>query len=409
MTLLETYDLVISTLSPVHVGCGEDYEPTNYVIDDETLYAFDPARLLAALTPAQRDELTRILDDRDPMLAAQRFFYRHKDKAKTVATHTVPVTPAAARFYAKRVGQVANRESDGGKVINKLEIARTAFNPMNGLPILPGSSLKGAIRTAVLEALRQERNQRFPLSDQDAARRTTASRAANDMERQLMGGGFQEDPMRLVKVSDAEFQPGSYKARNGKGEEISIERKARSVLFQVKRKKRPNQFESRASSERLEPLVECVPAGQARAFQASLGIERKARQGHGTPSLQPDWAMLAKACNAFYLARLEDELKIIEENKFASESWLKNARGRLAPDGIWGKAMAQGRGFLLRVGRHSGAESVTVDAPRKIKILGAKGQPPSWKDHATILWLAANEPYMATGMWPFGWVFVQIR
>lgn len=74
MNFLETHDLVISTLSPVHIGCGEDYEPTNYVIDGNTLYAFDPARLLAELLTEQLDELLRALDDRDPVRAAQRFF-----------------------------------------------------------------------------------------------------------------------------------------------------------------------------------------------------------------------------------------------------------------------------------------------------------------------------------------------
>ena len=49
MNFLDTYDLVISTLSPVHVGCGEDYEPTNYVIDDDTLHAFDPSKLMVRL------------------------------------------------------------------------------------------------------------------------------------------------------------------------------------------------------------------------------------------------------------------------------------------------------------------------------------------------------------------------
>jgi len=406
MRFLETYNLSISTLSPVHVGCGEDYEPTNYVIDGEILYAFDPVRLLAELKPAQREELTRALDERDPMLAMQRFFYRHKAAAKTIAKHSAPVAPAAARFYDVRIGRVANQEQGGARVINRLEIARTAFNPTTGLPILPGSSLKGAMRTAVLEALRQPRNRRFPLSDQDASRSSAASRAANTMENELMGGGFQEDPMRLIKLSDAEFLPGSYKAKNGKGEEITIERKARAMLFQANRKKRPNQFESRAG---IETLVECIPHSQPRAFTASLNIERKARQGQGTPTTQLDWAALAKACNNFYLARLDEELKIIEVNKFASESWIKNARGRLAPGGIWGKAIAEGKGCMLRVGRHSGAESVTVDAPRKIKILGARNQSPSWKDHATTLWLASNEPAAETGMWPFGWVFVQLR
>jgi len=177
-------------------------------------------------------------------------------------------------------------------------------------------------------------------------------------------------------------------------------------LFQANRKKRKNQFESRAN---IETLVECVPAGQPRAFHSSLGIERKTHQGQGTPAIQLDWQAITNACNLFYLARLEEELDVLEGNKYIGEAWLKNARGRLASGGIWGKAIAEGRGFLLRVGRHSGAESVTVDAPRKIKIKGAAGQTDSWKDHATTLWLAANEPGMATGMWPFGWIFVQLR
>lgn len=405
MNFLETYDIAISILSPVHIGCGEDYEPTNYVIDGETLYAFDPARLLAELGQNQRADLARALDDRNPMLAAQRFFYRHREVARRIASHCAPVIPAAARYYANKIGQVTNQQDDGGKVINKLEIARTAFNPVDGLPILPGSSLKGAMRTAVLESLRDRQKKTYPLSDQDAAKNFVASRTASDMEKNLMAGAFQTDPMRLVKIGDAIFLPGSYKAKNAKGDEVEIERKARTILFQANRKKRPNQFPSRAN---IETLVECIPAGQPRAFRTRLGIERKARQGEGTPSLQLGWKELADACNAFYLERFKEEVAILEANKYVSDAWLKNARSRLVANGIWGKAIAEGRGFLLRLGRHSGAESVTVDAPRKIKILG-ENQPPSWKDQATTVWLAANEPGAGGGMWPFGWVFVQLR
>lgn len=405
MNFLETFDLAISTLSPVHVGCGEDYEPTHYVIDGETLHAFDPARLLAQLTPPQRDELARALDDRNPLLAAQRFFYRHRQAAMAIASHAAPVAPAAARHYAERIGRVAQREGNGKSVMNRLEIARGAFNLGDGLPILPGSSLKGALRTAVLEKLRLESGARFPLSDQDAGRHGPASRAAGAMERQLMEGGFQTDPLRLVKIGDAAFQPGSYKARNGKGEEVLLERKARAILFQANRKKRPNQFASRGN---IQTLVECVPAGQPRAFRAQLTLERKAGQGEGTPTRQFTFAWLVDACNAFYLPRLESELRMLEANKYVSETWAKNARGRLAPGGPWGKAIAAKTGCLLRVGRHSGAESVTVDAPRKIKILGAAGQPPTWQREATTIWLAANEPAATQGMWPFGWVFVQM-
>jgi len=402
MNFLETHDLAISTLSPVHVGCGEDYEPTNYVIADDTLFAFNPARVLAALEPGQREELARALDERNPLLAAQKFFFRHKDRAVELAAHRAPVAPAAARFYAQRVGTVANRQQGGGQVINKLEIARTAFNPVSGLPILPGSSLKGAMRTAVVEAMRQQTGRRYPITDQEAGRNNDAARKAKDMERDVLGGGFQTDPLRLVKVADAPFRPG--KVRNMRtGEETP--KLARSILFQANRKKRPNQF---AACGNIETLVECIPAGQHRAFHGQLTIEYKAGPNEQTPMHQIDWPLLAKACNDFYRAHFERELAMLEKNGYVSAIWAGNARKRLAPDGPWGKTIAAGHGFLLRVGRHSGAENVTVDAPRKIKIMKGREQPVDWDMEATTVWLAANEPGAGRDMHPFGWVFVEL-
>ncbi|MCX8086394.1 MAG: type III-A CRISPR-associated RAMP protein Csm5 [Rhodocyclaceae bacterium] len=404
MKFLETFDLVISTLSPVHIGCGEDYEPTNYVIENKSLYAFDPVRLITKLEASAREELLRLLDKPQPLLALQRFFFRHRELAMELSSHQVPLAEAAADFYASRIGQVAQREGGGKQVLNKLEIARTAFDPISQLPILPGSSLKGAMRTALLEWLRAQSNKGFPLAN--PANHREASRFANEMEADLLEGSFETDPMRLIKIADAHFVPGSYKAKNAQGEEIQRERQARTILFQANRKKRPNQFDARGS---IETLVECVPASQPRAFVTQLVIEQKANRGEKTPKRQFDFATLASACHRFYFARFEQELALLEANQYVSSAWAQNARNRLSPSGLWGKAIAEGRGFLLRIGRHSGAESVTIDAPRKIKILKGKDNPPDWASEATTLWLAANEPKASGGMWPFGWVFVQLK
>ena len=35
---MENHRLTISTLSPVHMGSGEDYDPTSYVLDGSTLW-----------------------------------------------------------------------------------------------------------------------------------------------------------------------------------------------------------------------------------------------------------------------------------------------------------------------------------------------------------------------------------
>ena len=63
MKFLDTTRCTISTLSPVHIGCGEDYYPTNYVIDDLLLHHFSEEGLIAALTPAEKIGLSKIGDE----------------------------------------------------------------------------------------------------------------------------------------------------------------------------------------------------------------------------------------------------------------------------------------------------------------------------------------------------------
>ncbi|PIP06707.1 MAG: hypothetical protein COX51_08160, partial [Syntrophobacteraceae bacterium CG23_combo_of_CG06-09_8_20_14_all_50_8] len=61
-------------------------------------------------------------------------------------------------------------------------------------------------------------------------------------------------------------------------------------------------------------------------------------------------------------------------------------------------------GWLLRVGRHSGAESVTIKGHRNISIKQAGGR---WTDldHATTVWLASEtrKDYFKNTLQPFGW------
>ena len=59
----------------------------------------------------------------------------------------------------------------------------------------------------------------------------------------------------------------------------------------------------------------------------------------------------------------------------------------------------------IRIGRHSGAESVTIEGHRHIKIMGEKGKPSSFKDHATTIWLASEQskPQTVENCKPFGW------
>ena len=62
---LNTTRCTVSTLSPVHIGCGEDYYPTNYVIDNGLLHHFSEEGLLSALNPSELEQLVGISENQN--------------------------------------------------------------------------------------------------------------------------------------------------------------------------------------------------------------------------------------------------------------------------------------------------------------------------------------------------------
>jgi len=383
MNFLESCKLAITTLSPIHIGCGEDYEPTNYVIDGKRLYTFDPVLLLRELGPQDHEKFASIVEKPDSLRLIQKFLYDRKSTASQIGRLSADVVEAAQAFYDSRIGQVAQREEGGKNVLNRLEIARTAFNPVSGQPILPGSSLKGAIRTAVLESRRKRQG----------------FRNTREMEKEILGGSFATDPFRFLKIGDAAFRP-KHKSKGQDGVIKEIERRPR-ILFQVNRKKRPNKY---AAGGNINTLVECIPGNTPRAFMGQWVVERKTEHGGNMPELQLDFATVANACNRFYLERLQAESDILKANSYAVD-WVLNAKKMTGSGGLLQKMMDDGKGFLLRVGRHSGAESVTVNAPRSIKIMKGKGEK-EYKPEATTLWLADDNKDQKENLQPFGWIFV---
>lgn len=382
---LHNHQLTISTLSPVHIGCGEDYEPTNYVMRDDCLYHFDLVSAVDAFTEQELHELDRISSERDPLLRLQSFIADRADSLVGVAYKPRPVATELYKKYRNVVGRAANVEQGGRKVINTLEIARTAFNSHNQQPIIPGSSLKGAMRTAILDALNQGRSTRLK-----------GRNAGRELERELLKGGFAEDPLRLLKVGDARFTD----------DKNSLQPR---ILFEnnIKRKEPAG---DKPEKQLLSLMREVLPEFNFAAFTGDLTVQDLlgAKGGERTPvpSLKLAVADVVAACNRFYLKIFQREQKRLRERGCLSERWDTKAGEVLALLEPFFKAQA---GMLLRVGRHSGAESVTLDGVRDIKIMQGPGKPPRYQDKATTDWLACEQEKSTRNLLPFGWVFVDLN
>lgn len=374
----ERVELLLTPLSPVHVGTGEDFDPTGYVIADGLLYHFDPAAL--DLSMAERRELMACANRHgdEAIRAVQRFFHERSGRCQAAARLVVPVVPGVASQYQARVGQVAQRESGGARVANRLEIERTIHHPHTGVPYLPGSSLKGSIRTAWLNKLNEGRPRQ---NDERAVQ----------LEKRLLGGGaFHTDPFRLLAVADAT------------GAEVLAQ-----IVFDTNHKKRPVVRDGRELPAQ-GPVTrrECIAPAQFACMHCTVAVDPLA--GHEdperTPKLAaclPGWRTVAAACNAYYLPRLRRELQLLEARALASPAWLQGVRALLQ---ALSPSLESGDAALLRVGRHSGAESVTLDGVREIRIMKGRGQPSATGTEATTLWLAASQADARSDMQPFGWV-----
>lgn len=383
MKPLTRHTLHLTPLSPLHLGTGEDYEPTNYLIHGDALYTFDPAR--AILNPEQERELHAAAKSGD-LQHIQRYFRHNPKPYIAAATHASSVSKGIAAEYQKNYGEIVQRESKGKNVHNRFQIERTATNPHNHQPYIPGSALKGSLRTALLEQLSGKKPPQGPLKTlEDQAR----------YENKLLGS-FATDLLRLLKPADL-------------GATVPI---ATHIQYATNHKKRI--VKGRERGDGPTGRRETIQHGQYRAFHGDITLQHldlshkphlkdAAKKLPAAHSL--DLAALARAANTYHLRRFAREAALLSERGLVDPAWLKSTQqliDQLKP------ALDAGSHILLRLGKNGGAESKTIDGYAQIKIMAGKGQKPTFEAQTKTVWLAADDDKSTSGLLPFGWVLIEI-
>ena len=346
----------LRTMSPIHIGSDEVYEPTGFVVDEnkKQLISFDPAAFLETLDSDALAAFSAICQKGTPQSLVEIYKFMNNNK-ELIVGQPVMVSDAFVGHYQDTLNLKGERIILQN--LNKYQIKRTSFNPHENVPYIPGSSIKGSIRTAVLNYRNKGKS----------SPHFRGNRACSDMEKDLVGGTFATDPFRLIKVSD--FVPeGEVKRR---------------IVYGVNRKKKPSKFEARGP----EQIFEVVEPGTV--FFGSISIAEPPRNAKINKPLNV--TELTAALVHFFgteKKREDNELKTaaITSTKF-------DLTEKQAP---------------MRIGYHSGAECVTVEGHRNIKIMKARGDKPDYKNHATTFWLAANSKKSTNQeLQPLGWVTLE--
>ena len=338
---LHRHTLHLTPLSPLHLGTGEDYEPTNYIIADNALYAFDPAQ--AELDPAQRNKLLGVAKSGD-IQRIQQYFADNPDPFRAAAHSISSVSSALASEYHKSLGKVAQREQRGNLVFNRLNIERTATNPHNHTPLIPGSALKGCLRTALMEM----RSEKQPPATFRLNTPLKEKREQLRYEEDLLGS-FATDLLRLVKPADL----------NASGDI------ATHICYATNHKKKNiiGKDGRPVAGKGVTGRRETIQHGQYRAFSGALTLhnlllDHQPRLKNPEKNLpgepRPDLARLIRAANHYHLTRYKKENELLLERGLVAPAWQRSTEQllrQLVPQ------FDAGTILLVRLGKNGGAET----------------------------------------------------
>jgi CRISPR/Cas system CSM-associated protein Csm3 (group 7 of RAMP superfamily) len=145
--------LRIWTLSPLHIGDGTEFDPTAFWIDESRneLNEFDASTLFEKLSQEQKNKILTLCQKAD--IFSLQEIMKTVNAAKPQSIRKISVSPEIVSNY-KRILNNQNQNEMG-----KFQIKKTIVNPNSNRAYISGSSLKGAIRTALIADLSKKNGQ----------------------------------------------------------------------------------------------------------------------------------------------------------------------------------------------------------------------------------------------------------
>jgi CRISPR-associated protein Csm5 len=172
-------------LTPIHIGDGTEMRLDEYLLDGGALCRFDQAKAMRAMTPPQRRAFQQALDSSRLGEAAKAL----REAGSDAIIERIPISP---RSTAELKTAFDNPLSRSGQV--------KPFVRSGGKPYIPGSSIKGAFRTALASAALPREGR-----PADSWTHETALQAAFGLD----SNRTETDPLRFLYVSDAFLPEGA--------------------------------------------------------------------------------------------------------------------------------------------------------------------------------------------------------
>lgn len=178
------YKVTLTADGTIHIGNGMKYGKNDYFIVGKKIAVLDAKKFVGMLDKSQLEQYCRHLDEGNSRKGLQDFLNKHGDLLHAAESCIAYMTETELK---------KTRDKKSYQYLDVAEFIKDAY----GCPYVPGSSVKGMLRTAIMI--------RAILNDRDRfSRLYDPKEGSKAIEKEIFGQSPHENFMRFVSVSDSE-------------------------------------------------------------------------------------------------------------------------------------------------------------------------------------------------------------
>lgn len=366
------FEIKLTALTPVFIGSGETLDPLAYTIQKDhytrkiSLHHYNLERWVE---DHFEDKAFMDLLNNDNFHDMRSYIQRdlRSGGGNDPAKGSLRKYSTASRTLSPDEGQEMlkdfNSELKKTATDKLMQIDKALTNPLTGRMIIPGSSLKGAIRTAIIDHL-------YPDSTPNSM---------YEINHRL--GGIADNAFKALKISDFELLQNQ------------------GQVVRAKEKKRNHEQEGTPKNSCEASFSVISGHGDSSVFHSTMQIgfnefsDQKIVISQGTIKEEFDLKRLFKIVTEFYKKRFDDEIE-----KFYNKPHFGQTRSALEQIIQRIEKIDTNKEMLLRVGHYSHIECMTITNNRPQPRKSKDGNPMGPGSTRTL----------ADGIYPFGWVLVSL-
>lgn len=323
----------LKTLTPVHIGNGVTYNKgIDFIQKGDYIGIIDENKILGLIGHDNIRHWVAAIDKFNPETD-----FGKQPLVDLLESRGISITDL--NQLSSRIIKLKNRNNHSSQLKEHFR------SPLTGI-VIPGSSIKGSVKTCILDNLIENNNYKFDIHDIKNEREDRRSGGVkvewkfDAVDRKLFGDTANDKSTRFLQTSDVHFT-----GLEPEVEEIKILNKERSGW----RFKSGQQF-----------LIETIPTGAESEFQIKINHLLLKRNHHYNPGKWPSEKVafleggtqgLCELINGVTTSLLEWELDVLENE-------VLNPEGEIMLDGyeqiLQDIEKCEPNQFIIRVGANSG-------------------------------------------------------